>query len=294
MSPVPAIIVCGFLGAGKTTLVKRLLGDPQGVRFGVLLNDFGAIDIEGGRLDADRIVLQNGCICCAVNDDFTDALDRLLEGTPRPDRIIIETSGVSRPLPVADAVTGERFRGRIRLDGIYCMVDTAGFGGLDFADTELAIDQAVGADLVVLNKADLAGPAGVVGVEATLMGAMPKMRALSTSNAELPREVLFAGSAHHGGHHHHHHDHDEAWETWHWQSPAALDEGRLRRALRSLPAGVLRAKGVGGGVAFQAVGKRVDVVREAVAAGSAAVAIGRRGAFDPEVLTRLFEGCVDA
>ena len=303
---VPLIIVCGFLGAGKTTLVRRLLDDPQGVRYGIVLNDFGAIDIEGGLLaeaGADRVMLGNGCICCTVQDDLTAAVDRLLEGSPRPDRIVIETSGVSRPLPVAEAVAGERFRDRVRLDGIYCLVDAAGLSELSFADTELAIDQAVGADLVVLNKADLAGPSRLAAAQAMLLGAMPKLRSHVTENAVLPRELLFAERAvtHYGeGHHHdqHHHDHDDAWEVWNWRSEAPLDRAKLRRALRDLPQGVLRAKGVtsagdGARMVFHVVGKRIDLTTEAGAASeSAAVAIGRCGAFDPAALNALFAGCV--
>lgn len=304
---VPTIIVCGFLGAGKTTLLRRLLSDPQGIRYGVLLNDFGAIDIDGALLaqaGADRLVLNNGCICCAVGDELTDALERLLDGSPVPERIVIETSGVSRPLPVADALAAERFRDRVQLDGIYCVVDAAGFGELDFAATELAIDQAVGADLVVLNKVDVAGPAALEAAEASLRAAMPKLRLLATERAAVPRDVLFAGRAggahHHHDHHHHGHDHDDDWEVWHWRSPAPVAASALRRALRSLPPGVLRAKGVAPGapgerLVFHAVGKRAEVTAEPGEADeSAVVAIGRRGAFDPAALTALFDACVTA
>lgn len=298
--PVPVIIVCGFLGAGKTTLLQRVLSDPQGRRYGVLVNDFGAIDIDGALLaetGADQVLLNNGCICCSIQDDLSDALDRLLDRDPPPERVIVETSGISRPLPVADAIAAERFRGRAQLDGIYCLIDAAGFGGLDFADTELAIDQAVGSDLVVLNKTDLASAAEIEGVEASLRGAMPALRLVATQGADLPRELLFNLGDQRAPHAHHHHHHDDEFEAWHWTSPNAVDPGRLRKAVRALPLGVLRAKGVvrvaeGDPIVFHVVGKRADFSSGPATEESVVVAIGRRGTFDPAALTRLFDECV--
>ena len=314
---IPVLIVCGFLGAGKTTLLRRILDDPQGVRYGLLLNDFGAVNIDAALLveaAGDQVALQNGCVCCTIRDDLALALEPLLERQPPPDRIIIETSGVSRPLPVADAVADARFEGRARVDGIFCLVDAAGFDGLDFADTELAIDQAVGADLVVLNKLDLATPKQAGAAEAALRAAMPRLRLLPARQAEIPRALLAglrdAGAPErrqghhdhdhdHAHGHDHEHDHGEEFAAWHWQSARPVDEPALRAAVRALPGGVLRAKGVfrttggEGRLVMHLVGKRTEFTREAdpAPASSAVVAIGRAGSFDPDALTRAFEGC---
>ncbi len=311
---VPVTILTGFLGAGMTTLLRRLLGDPQGQRFGVLVNDFGAINVDADLVveaSAGRVTLENGCVCCSIQGDLAGALSTLLEGAARPDRIVIEASGVSRPLPIAAVLETDELAGCAVLDGIFCLVDAATFGDLDFEATELALDQVAGSDIAILTKTDIAPPDRIAALETTLGGALPRLRLIHARHGDLPRAVLFgpdatrAAERHRGAvqdHHHHGHDHADhgaEFASWHWRRAAALDPRQLRAALRQLPAGLLRAKGVirpadgGGRIVVQIVGKRLEVMREDAAPPeeSTLVAIGRRGSFDPAALDALMDGC---
>ncbi|MCX8997945.1 GTP-binding protein [Rhizobiaceae bacterium BDR2-2] len=324
---IPATILTGFLGAGKTTLLKRILSQPAGRTFGILVNDFGEINIDAALIvekGAERISLSNGCVCCTIQADLVSAIASMLDNTPGLDHILIEASGVSRSVPIADTLQCEELAQRICLGGVFCLVDAEGFPLLDYVSTELAIDQITGADMVLLNKTDLVSPADLDTLLHRLNDLIPGMRIVPAVDADIPMELLFDlpesatapahrhdEDSHHGhdhvcgpgcGHDHHHHHHTDAFESWSWQSDQPVDEIRLRKALRSLPASLLRAKGVlrvrgeAGTrlLEYQQVGRRsrltaADALSQA---GSAVVAIGRRESLDETAFRALFDACV--
>jgi cobalamin biosynthesis protein CobW len=185
LTKVPCTIVTGFLGAGKTTLVRHVLENAGGRRLAVIVNEFGDIGIDGEILKGcgiescpeERIVeLSNGCICCTVADDFVPALKRLLDHSAPPEHIVIETSGLALPKPLVQAFNWPEIASRVTVDGVVAVVDGAAVAAGRFADNPDAVsrqrardmsldhdnpleevyeDQLLCADLVVLNKADL-------------------------------------------------------------------------------------------------------------------------------------------
>jgi cobalamin biosynthesis protein CobW len=185
LTKIPCTIVTGFLGAGKTTLVRHVLENAGGRRLAVIVNEFGDIGIDGEILRScgiescpeERIVeLSNGCICCTVADDFVPALRRLIDHPAPPEHIVIETSGLALPKPLVQAFNWPEIASRVTVDGVVAVVDGAAVAAGRFADDPDAVsrqraqdtsldhdnpleevyeDQLLCADLVVLNKADL-------------------------------------------------------------------------------------------------------------------------------------------
>jgi cobalamin biosynthesis protein CobW len=185
LSKIPATIVTGFLGAGKTTLIRHLLEKPKGRRLALIINEFGDIGIDAEILNgcgdlacgSDNIIeLANGCLCCTVADDFLPAIERLLALDPLPDHIVIETSGLALPKPLVKAFEWPAIRARLTVDGVIAVVDGKAVAEGRFADDpaklarqreadpsiehdnpleEVFQDQVLCADLVVLNKSDL-------------------------------------------------------------------------------------------------------------------------------------------
>src|SRR5271165_2221736 len=162
---VPMTILTGFLGAGKTTLLNRILTGDHGLRIGVLVNDFGSINIDATLVvgvHSNMISLTNGCVCCEIRDDLIESVLALL-ARPEIEYILLEASGVADPAGIFMTFTDGGLRDRIRLDSVTCVVDADQL----FAHPEypplmdLKLRQVGFADMVILNKVDLAGPAQV-------------------------------------------------------------------------------------------------------------------------------------
>ncbi|MDP3959544.1 MAG: cobalamin biosynthesis protein CobW [Pseudorhodobacter sp.] len=226
LEKIPVTVITGFLGAGKTTLIRHLMANPQGRRLAVLVNEFGPVGVDGDILKscadancpAENIVeLANGCICCTVADEFIPAIEALMALPTRPDHILIETSGLALPKPLLKAFDWPAIRSRITVDGVITVADAEAVAAGRFApdpaaaaqragDTsidhetplsEVFEDQIACADLVLLAKADLAGAAGVAAARAVIAAASPrKLPILAMADGVIdPRIVLGLGAA---------------------------------------------------------------------------------------------------
>ena len=199
---IPVTVITGFLGAGKTTLVRHLLAHANGKRIALIINEFGEMgvdkDILAGCGDAtcreeDMIELANGCICCTVADEFIPTMQALLARPDRPDHIVIETSGLALPQPLLRAFNWPQIKAEVTIDGVVTVADAAALAEGRFANDEAAVDalrsaddmldhetplgelfedQLVAADLVVLNKADLVSDADLATIETHLRAEM--------------------------------------------------------------------------------------------------------------------------
>jgi cobalamin biosynthesis protein CobW len=224
---IPVTIITGFLGAGKTTLVRHLMMNPQGRRLAILVNEFGDLGIDGEILKAcadancpeDAIVeLTNGCLCCTVADDFVPTIAALLARPQPPDHILIETSGLALPKPLLKAFEWPDLRSRITVDGVIAVADAEAVADGRFAPDLAAIarqrladesidhdtplgevfeDQVACADIVILNKADLVSPERLAAARKTILAEAPRsIPVLDITEGRIdPRIVLGLGAA---------------------------------------------------------------------------------------------------
>lgn len=201
---IPTTVITGFLGAGKTTLVRHLLAHAKGRRIALIINEFGDIGVDKDVLagcgdetcrEEDMIELANGCICCTVADDFIPTMKALLARPDRPDHIVIETSGLALPQPLIRAFNWPEIKAEVTIDGVVTVVDAAALAEGRFAANEAAVDaqrrmdemldhdtplgelfedQLVAADMIVLNKTDLVDAEALAAVEEELREHMRK------------------------------------------------------------------------------------------------------------------------
>lgn len=235
---IPFTVIGGFLGAGKTTLLNRLLSGSPRRRFAVLVNDFGALDIDGKLVAAhggDTVSLASGCLCCTIGDSLIETLLKLLERPDRFDHIVVEASGVADPARIADLAVLEP---RLVRDGVVVVVDAAEVRvrAADRRVGDTVMRQIKAADLLVLNKLDLAQDLAATRAWLAAQSLAPLFEA---RHAEVPVDLLFGldrrGES--GGPLH------DAFRTWsyEWHEPVARET--LLAMLRDAT-DVLRAKGI--------------------------------------------------
>lgn len=298
----PVTVITGFLGSGKTTLIRHLIQNPQGLRLAVLVNEFGTMGVDGDILKgcaddncpAENIMeLSNGCICCTVADDFIPTLEALMALPSKPDHILIETSGLALPKPLLKAFDWPAIRSRITVDGVIALADAEAVAAGRFAPDVAAVDaqraaddsldhetplsevfedQIACADVILLTKADLAGPEGIAAARAVIEAEAPrKLPILTVTEGALdPRLILGLNAAaeddlaarpsHHDGEDEHEH---EDFDTVVIDLPEIADPADLadRIARLAQEQNILRVKGH---VAIQ--GKPMRLLVQAVGA----------------------------
>ena len=227
LAKIPVTVITGFLGSGKTTLIRHLMANPQGKRLAILVNEFGTVGVDGDILKscadescpAENIVeLSNGCICCTVADDFIPTIEALMALPVRPDHILIETSGLALPKPLLKAFDWPAIRSKITVDGVIALADAEAVAAGRFAPDVAAVnaqrladesidhetplsevfeDQIACADLILLTKADLAGDTGLADARTVIEAEMTRrVPMISTTDGIVdPRVILGLNAA---------------------------------------------------------------------------------------------------
>ncbi|GFE69414.1 GTP-binding protein [Chroococcus sp. FPU101] len=280
---LPVTIITGFLGSGKTTLLNYILTNQQGLKTAVLVNEFGEIGIDNELIvatDETMVELNNGCICCTINEDLVQAVYKVLERPEKIDYLVVETTGLADPLPVALTFLGTELRDMTRLDSIVTLVDCANFS-LDLFNSQAAQSQIAYGDIIILNKTDLVDEADVDALEVRIRDLKNDSRILRTTKSQVPLPLILSVGLfesdqyfeqvedHHDHEHdhvhdehcnHEHHDHHHDHDHHHHHSDHLENDGFTSISIASdqpfsirkfqyfldnqLPENVFRAKGI--------------------------------------------------
>ncbi|MPZ56558.1 MAG: GTP-binding protein [Rhizobiales bacterium] len=232
---IPVTVLTGYLGAGKTTLLNRILSEPHGQKFAVIVNEFGEIGIDNDLVvgaDEEVFEMNNGCICCTVRGDLVRIIDGLTRRKGKFDAIIVETTGLADPAPVAQTFfVDENVGSKTKLDAVVTVADAKWL--IDrLSDAPEAKNQVAFADVILLNKTDLVPPEQLAEIEARIRAINPYARIHKTQRCQIPLPEVLGRNAFdldrilviepqflesddghdHHDHDHHHHDHDEHHE----------------------------------------------------------------------------------
>jgi G3E family GTPase len=191
---LPVTIITGFLGSGKTTLLNHILTNQQGLKTAVLVNEFGEIGIDNELLITtgdDMVELNNGCVCCTINNDLVNAVYKVLERAEKVDYLVVETTGLADPLPVALTFLGTDLRDLTRLDSIVTLVDAENFS-LDLFNSEAAQSQITYGDIILINKSDLVDEADLDALELRIRDLRTGARILRTVKSEVPLPLILS------------------------------------------------------------------------------------------------------
>ncbi|MEQ8671199.1 MAG: cobalamin biosynthesis protein CobW [Rhodospirillales bacterium] len=269
---IPATVITGFLGAGKTTLIRHLMENAGGRRIALVINEFGDLGVDRevingcaieGCAEDDVVELANGCICCTVADDFLPTMEMLLDRPEPPDHIVIETSGLALPKPLVKAFTWPEIRARVTVDGVIAVVDAPAVAAGRFAHDPAAVDkqreaddnldhhspleevfedQLLSADMVLLNKSDLTDAAGLAAARGIVEAELPRqVKIVETRHGRLDTDILLglkAGAEDdldaRPSHHEDHDDHDhDDFESFEVQLSGDADPEALKSRIEA-------------------------------------------------------------
>lgn len=317
----PITILTGFLGAGKTTLLNRILNGEHGLRVAVLVNDFGAINIDADLVvgvEDDVVSLANGCVCCSIRDDLVETVEMVLDRPEGPEYILLEASGVADPSGIAMTFVDPKLRDRVRLDSITCVVDAEQvFEASELM--ELKLRQMAFADMIVLNKVDLVDRQRIDAIREWLSSRFMRYRLVEAKHCDVPLEILLAvgrfdpvqidpsahqcanedGTCDHESHRHGRDgDHSSAFSTASFETHTMISLEDLKALVKQLPGAIYRLKGVVWSTeapdrraVVQVVGKRMDISFDGSwghrTPQTRLVAIGAPGSVDASLLNDL-------